>query len=299
MLTAISLDYIGRPHEAKRAFETVLRLGPTPRIASWVDIYMLSALVKVGEVGRALWRYEKLVGRLAPDSNHATPQRATAAPPVLPVGVGASDASLWARHAGSGWLWEPRSKRAIRLNLHTQSLESHPSFFHAALQHREAFEHLRARNGVADAAQTPAGRPSAAAGSRKGTEGQVADADEDWVRATLQALQYGQEDCSTARALVVELGRRDGRTGKIGSEIHGFGFGAQMHVLTIALSYAVRTRRVLVMRSQVPSQPPRLLPVRVPSRLWPREGQGGSWDGRLGALLRLVDLRHVLLRQAG
>ena len=37
-------------------------------------------------------------------------------------------------------------------------------------------------------------------------------------------------------------------TGKVGTEIHGFGFGAQMHVLTVALSYAQRTQRVVVMR---------------------------------------------------
>ena len=278
MLTAISLDYIGRPHEARRAFDTVLRLGPTPRIASWVDIYMLSALVKVGQVRRALFRYQQLVGRLLPYSRPARPGRvaAAAAEQEQRVGlVGEWDARQEARHAGSGWLWEPSTKSAIRLNLHTQALESHPSFFQAAREHRRAFQHLRRaqHDGIAHAAPHPDPRGAlAAAGggashSSKAAESQVADADEDWARETLEGLQDGQERCWAVRALVVELGRRDGRTGKIGSEIHGFGLGAQMHVLSVALSYAVRTRRVLVMRSRV-SQ--RLRPARLrlrPARL--------------------------------
>lgn len=236
VLTAISLDYIGRPHEAKRAFQTVLRLGPTPRIASWVDIYMLSALVKVGDVARAVYRYQQLVGPLSPYLGSATARAAQA------QAGGAAVAGEWserweARHTGSGWLWDPFSKRAIRLNMHRRALEAHPSFWQAALHHRQAFQALDAE----------ARRAAPAAGGQK----RLYDADEDWAREALRALQHPVRGCSQARALVVELGRRDGRTGKIGTEIHGFGFGAQMHVLTIALSYAVRTGRLLVMRTQV------------------------------------------------
>jgi len=42
------------------------------------------------------------------------------------------------------------------------------------------------------------------------------DADESWVRDSLRVLQEAAQGCDTVRALVVELGRRDGRTGKIG-----------------------------------------------------------------------------------
>ncbi len=77
---------------------------------------------------------------------------------------------------------------------------------------------------------------------RGGDSGEpVADPDEGWVEEAVRRIQQPVGECHASRALVVELGRRDGRTGKIGSEIHGFGFGAQMHVLTVALSYAVRT----------------------------------------------------------
>jgi len=44
----------------------------------------------------------------------------------------------------------------------------------------------------------------------------VVDADEEWVQDTLRVLQEAAQGCDTVRALVVELGRRDGRTGKIG-----------------------------------------------------------------------------------
>ena len=127
--------------------QTVLRLGPTPRIASWVDIYMLSALVKVGQVRRALYRYRLLVGDLAP----YVPRAATARGVRASVGQGVGGDAMrreWsvdlpARHTGSGWLWDPFSKRAIRLNMHTRALESHASFFEAALHHRRAFLQLR------------------------------------------------------------------------------------------------------------------------------------------------------------
>jgi len=239
VLTAISLDYIGRPEEAKRAFQTVLRLGPSARIAAWVDIYMLSALVKVGDVARAVYRYQQLVGPLSPYRGRATSQGGLAGGAV---GAGEWSERWEARHTGSGWLWDPRGKRAIRLNMHRRALEAHPSFWQAALHHRQAFQAVEAE---ARRAAPASGPPATRALER------LPDADEDWAREALRALQHPVRGCSQARALVVELGRRDGRTGKIGTEIHGFGFGAQMHVLTIALSYAVRTGRLLVMRAQV------------------------------------------------
>eukprot|EP00292_Cryptomonas_paramecium_P015530 CAMPEP_0113667794 /NCGR_PEP_ID=MMETSP0038_2-20120614/3639_1 /TAXON_ID=2898 /ORGANISM="Cryptomonas paramecium" /LENGTH=127 /DNA_ID=CAMNT_0000583459 /DNA_START=191 /DNA_END=571 /DNA_ORIENTATION=- /assembly_acc=CAM_ASM_000170 len=57
VLMSISLDFLGRPDLALRGYQTVLRLGPTPRIVSWVDIYMLSSMVKAGQWPRALRRY--------------------------------------------------------------------------------------------------------------------------------------------------------------------------------------------------------------------------------------------------
>lgn len=56
--------------------------------------------------------------------------------------------------------------------------------------------------------------------------------------------------CCACRVLIIELGRQDGATGKVGNEIHGFGLGAQMHVLSVALSYALSTGRTLVTRDQ-------------------------------------------------
>ena len=226
VLAAISLDYTGRPQDSVRAFQTVLRLGPSARIESWVDIYLLSALVKVGHLRRALYRYELLVGSLAPYTPRASLHERG--------GAGAWDASMTARHTGSGWLWDPFSQRSIRLNMHTRAMESHASFFDAALAHRRAFAQLRDAH--------------VAAGG--GHEEDLEDGDERWVTQAVQVLQEPAGGCHGAKALVVELGRQDGKTGKIGSEIHGFGFGAQMHVLTIALSYAVRTQRTLVMRAK-------------------------------------------------
>jgi hypothetical protein len=110
VLASISLDYVGRPQEAVRGFQTVLRLGPTPRIASWVDIYMLSALVKVGHVRRALYRYRLLVGELAPYVPRASSATGSAAS-AESAGTGAGrrmrhgewSADMVARHTGSGW----------------------------------------------------------------------------------------------------------------------------------------------------------------------------------------------------
>ena len=225
--------------------QTVLRLGPTARIASWVDIYMLSALVKVRHVRRALYRYQLLVGSIAPyvrGPRHASTHAIGSSDGGRLV-AGEWNERLAARHTGSGWLWDPLSKRAIRLNLHARALESHPSFFEAALSHRRAFQQLR--NAFPPRAEGAGGALRA-----EDEDALIDDADEEWVSEILSQLQQPAGGCNNVRALVVELGRRDGRTGKIGSEIHGFGFGAQMHVLTIALAYAVRTQRILVMRSR-------------------------------------------------
>eukprot|EP00961_Rhodomonas_salina_P133387 1794742-Rhodomonas_salina.1 len=117
VLISISLDFIGRPLEAVRGYETVLRLGPTARIESWVEIYMLSSLAKVGMWRRALYRYHGLVGALAPPPHHIT-QQAT----VLPS-------------PSSGWISDPAHGRVIQLGLASKSLEHAPSFFHVAQRH--------------------------------------------------------------------------------------------------------------------------------------------------------------------
>ncbi|KAJ1468037.1 hypothetical protein T484DRAFT_1856744 [Baffinella frigidus] len=46
VLISITLDFVGRPAEAVRGFQTVLRMKPPERIESWVEIYMLSSLAK-------------------------------------------------------------------------------------------------------------------------------------------------------------------------------------------------------------------------------------------------------------
>lgn len=62
------------------------------------------------------------------------------------------------------------------------------------------------------------------------------------------ANQVPAVGCGRAKFLIIELARQDGKTGKVGKEIHGFGLGAQMHVLSVALSYAMSTGRTLVTR---------------------------------------------------
>lgn len=75
----------------------------------------------------------------------------------------------------------------------------------------------------------------------------------------LNSLQYAV-DCRKNRQLVVELGRKvivlphaavesrqDGRIGRIDKEVHGFGLGAALHVITAALSYGARYNRTVVM----------------------------------------------------
>ena len=207
---------------------------------------MLSALVKIGHIRRALYRYQLLVGPLTPH----VPRASSA------VQAGRGDmkyddwnANVAALHTGSGWLRDPLTQRAMRLNMHTGALESHASFFHATVAHRRNFQRLRDSRALSKSSRRS--RAHAQGEEEDGAEdgGEWVDADEEWVAENLRALQYGG-GCEHARALVVELGRRDGKTGKIGNEIHGFGFGAQMHVLTVALAYAVRTQRVLVLRSQ-------------------------------------------------
>ena len=208
--------------------QTVLRLGATARIASWVDIYMLSALVKVGQVRRALYRYQLLVGPLK-----AYQRRATHIP-------GGWTEGMAALHSSSGWLWDPLSNRAMRLNMHTAAVESHDSLFEAALAHARAFRVLR---NTLPPPSPPAGDARQLSAEEKhiqhtplqhtplhtqkldaqehvmdADEEWVRDADEEWVQDTLGVLQEAAQGCDTVRALVVELGRRDGRTGKIGKD---------------------------------------------------------------------------------
>ena len=229
--------------------QTVLRLGATARIASWVDIYMLSALVKVGQVRRALYRYQLLVGPLK-----AYQRRATHIPREWTEGMAAL-------HSASGWLWDPLSNRAMRLNMHTAAVESHDSLFEAALAHARAFRVLR--NSLLPPSPPAGGARQLSAQETYAQETYVQqtplqqtplqqtplhtqkldaqehvvdadeehvvdadadeewvqdtlDADESWVRDSLRVLQEAAQGCDTVRALVVELGRRDGRTGKIG-----------------------------------------------------------------------------------
>lgn len=74
------------------------------------------------------------------------------------------------------------------------------------------------------------------------------DSDAETAAQHIDANQAPAAGCGSARFLIVELARQDGKTGKIGKEIHGFGLGAQMHVLSVALSYAMATGRTLVTR---------------------------------------------------
>jgi len=53
--------------------------------------------------------------------------------------------------------------------------------------------------------------------------------------------------CGKRRMLVLQLGRADGKTGRVDQELHGFGLGAAMHVLSVALSYSIRHNRTLVL----------------------------------------------------
>jgi hypothetical protein len=53
--------------------------------------------------------------------------------------------------------------------------------------------------------------------------------------------------CGKRKLLVLQLGRADGKTGRIDQELHGFGLGAAMHVLSVALSYGIRHNRTLVL----------------------------------------------------
>jgi hypothetical protein len=76
----------------------------------------------------------------------------------------------------------------------------------------------------------------------------MTDADAETAARLIAANQAPIAGCGRARFLIVELARQDGKTGKIGKEIHGFGLGAQMHVLSVALSYALATGRTLVTR---------------------------------------------------
>ena len=67
--------------------------------------------------------------------------------------------------------------------------------------------------------------------------------------ATRAAAGQKQADkwCSKRRMLVLQLGRADGKTGRVDQELHGFGLGAAMHVLSVALSYGVRHNRTVVL----------------------------------------------------
>jgi hypothetical protein len=53
--------------------------------------------------------------------------------------------------------------------------------------------------------------------------------------------------CSKRKLLVLQLGRADGKTGRVDQELHGFGLGAAMHVLSVALSYGIRHNRTLIL----------------------------------------------------
>mmetsp|Transcript_1581 Transcript_1581/g.4781 ORF Transcript_1581/g.4781 Transcript_1581/m.4781 type:complete len:423 (-) Transcript_1581:821-2089(-) len=207
VLISIALDFIGKTRESCRAFQTVLRLGPNARIISWVEIYMLSALVKVGQSRRAILRYEKLVG---------------------PVDTQTDGSRELLVDATSGWITDHSSGRVFQINLNRKAIEVEKSFFEASLKtlRRMAARRMLLLQSSGSSLQ-----------------------DEEWVQLQL-TLSQNPKKCKQARFLVIELGRRDGRTGKIGSEIHGFGFGAQMHVMSVALSYAFRTNRTLIARSR-------------------------------------------------
>lgn len=53
--------------------------------------------------------------------------------------------------------------------------------------------------------------------------------------------------CGKRKLLVLQLGRADGKTGRVDQELHGFGLGAAMHVLSVALSYGVRHNRTVLL----------------------------------------------------
>lgn len=53
--------------------------------------------------------------------------------------------------------------------------------------------------------------------------------------------------CGKRKLLVLQLGRADGKTGRVDQELHGFGLGAAMHVLSVALSYGIRHNRTLLL----------------------------------------------------
>ncbi len=75
------------------------------------------------------------------------------------------------------------------------------------------------------------------------------------IRANQQPINHhaGSPDkitdawCGRRKLLVLQLGRSDGRTGRIDQELHGFGLGAAMHVLSVALSYGVRHNRTVIL----------------------------------------------------
>lgn len=88
------------------------------------------------------------------------------------------------------------------------------------------------------------------------------DADAQRAQAMIRANQQPADDlsavgakktdkwCHKRKLLVLQLGRADGKTGRVDQELHGFGLGAAMHVLSVALSYGVRYNRTIVLPDQ-------------------------------------------------
>jgi hypothetical protein len=81
------------------------------------------------------------------------------------------------------------------------------------------------------------------------------EADSRRAQAMIQANQQPDDDddkhvdkwCKKRKLLVLQLGRADGKTGRVDQELHGFGLGAAMHVLSVALSYGIRHNRTLLL----------------------------------------------------
>jgi hypothetical protein len=64
---------------------------------------------------------------------------------------------------------------------------------------------------------------------------------------TVSGDKHVDKWCGKRKLLVLQLGRSDGKTGRVDQELHGFGLGAAMHVLSVAMSYGVRHNRTVVL----------------------------------------------------
>jgi hypothetical protein len=227
-LTAITLDTLGRqppppppshrrPLDSIRSFVTSKRLSTEARACAWIHIYFISALLKANRPAAAAAAYRRALAAspLAPTVPLAHATRtcvfALEAPPEPLNGV------LWDLATGS-------------YHVVTEMRGTRVQTVADARRVVEAFVAPRGEAWRRDAEEFAVWR-----------RGEVLTREKE-----LEARQFTR-DCAKGRFLVVELGRQDGRVGRVDGELAGFGFGAQMHVITVAMTYAIRTNRTLVM----------------------------------------------------